>query len=292
MRAPVISRFVRNSLATSAAALTLGIGLPLLAGTPAWACGADSPAAAVQPAEHHAQDAVSSFIAPFPTSVTAGGAKVEVGVEQANFTGQPYQHLAPGFALFASEPSSTDPNRVVNLQPEHVTVEVLHQGTWKRLNLAPGCDPALSADTSPVAEPLADGRAHRYTFRIGLSAKAPKELKTIDVHTGGGVNGGVASFTLAIARPKAPTAPSTAAPAPTVTATAAVEAESKAAPVSQAVLTGGTRAAATTEAAEQSPAQLAETGSVTPTRFLFVSGAFALLLGGGVLYGVRRIAKR
>ncbi|WP_431679639.1 LPXTG cell wall anchor domain-containing protein [Kitasatospora sp. KL5] len=53
MRAPAISRFVRNAAVTTAAALTIGVGLPVLSGgTAAWAaCGAATTAPAAPATE-------------------------------------------------------------------------------------------------------------------------------------------------------------------------------------------------------------------------------------------------
>jgi len=284
MRTPVISRFV----ATSAAALTLGIGLPLLASSPAWACGDENPPAVQEAPERHAKDPVAGFIPEVPTSVTAGGAPVEIGVEQANFTGEPYRRLAPVLALFASEPSSTQARRLVNLQPEDLEVEVMYHGRWKVLGLRHGCDPTLSAITGPVAEPLPNGRAHRYMFRLSLSAKAPKELKKIDVYTESNGQGHLSHFVLDIARPKA-----TAKPTPTTSTTPAPTATPAAVPAADTTTTApAPTATASATAIAQPTAELASTGSSAPTGFLFGSAAALLALGGGVLYAVRRIAKR
>ncbi|GAA0661577.1 hypothetical protein GCM10010193_10910 [Kitasatospora atroaurantiaca] len=279
MRTPVISRFV----AASAAALTLTLGLPLLASSPAWACGEDSPTAVQEAPERHAKDPVEAFLPPVPKSVTAGGAPVEIGLEQVNFTGEPYRRLAPGFALFASEPSATESHRLVNLQPEDVTVEVMFHGEWKRLRMRHSCDPTIVADTSSVAEPVADGRAHRYMFRLSLSAKAPKELKKIDVFGGPDGHGRISGFALTIARPKAtatptPKAPTTPAPSPTATTVPAVAVSAP--------------AATPTTAGAEPVTELASTGPSAPTGFLFGSAAALIAFGGGVLYAVRRIAKR
>lgn len=82
MRAPAISRFV----ATSAAAVVLGIGLPLLSGTgTAWACGDEQNTSVEALPEQHATRPVIAFIAPTPGSMTAGG-KVEIGLEVVNTT--------------------------------------------------------------------------------------------------------------------------------------------------------------------------------------------------------------
>ncbi|MFG2821885.1 hypothetical protein ACGFX4_20955 [Kitasatospora sp. NPDC048365] len=284
MRTPVISRFV----ATSAAALTLGVALPLLASTPAFACG-DAPGASApaQQPEHHAKDPVASFLPDFPTSITAGGAPVEIGVEQANFTGEPYQHLAPYLGLFASEPSATVPNRLANLEPQHLKVEVMRGGAWQTLKLRVGCDPTISADTSSLAEPLADGRAHRFLFRVTLKASAPAELKQIQVS-----GGPDALTTIPVARMPKPTtaAPTTPAPKPTTAAPTTPAAVVPAADTTTPAASPTTAAPSTSAPAGLQ--ELASTGPSKATGFLFWSAGAMLVLGGAVLYGVKRIAKR
>ncbi|MFD0529203.1 hypothetical protein ACFQ1I_23450 [Kitasatospora arboriphila] len=69
MRAPVISRFVGNAAVTTAAAVAVGVGLPVLTGgTAAWACGDElAPAATATapaaPATELAQTGPSSATA-------------------------------------------------------------------------------------------------------------------------------------------------------------------------------------------------------------------------------------
>ncbi|WP_405012358.1 hypothetical protein [Kitasatospora sp. NBC_01539] len=221
MRTSAVSRPARRAAALAAAALTVGAVLPVLsAGTARAACG-DAPPAAASPAARHATDPVSGFVPPLPETVAPGGPAVEIALEQANFTGAPYERLAPQLALFASEPSA-EPGRLVNLQPEDVAVEVMRQGAWQPLPVHPGCDPTLTVDTSSVAEPVPDGQAHRYLFRLALTASLPAELTRIDVLGGPGVEGGTASFTLAVERSAAAGAvPVGTAPVASVTGTAA-----------------------------------------------------------------------
>ncbi|WP_405012359.1 hypothetical protein [Kitasatospora sp. NBC_01539] len=276
----VITRFVRNAAVATAATAVLGAGLPLLTAGDAWACG-DAPTAPAPTTATPANtgNTASGFIAPVPTSVTAGGAAVEIGLEQVNLTGAPVDRLAPEFSLFASEPiPGTD--KLVNLQPEDVTLDVMFHGHWKRLSLRHGCDPTLFADTSSIAEPVQDGRAHRYVFRLALSAKTPAQLKKVDVYGGSDGRSGVATLSLAVQHPKTSTAtPSPTGPAP-ITATGTPTAT----PTATRTPTPAASAPAT--------AELAETGPSTPAAFLLVSGAVALALGGAVLYGAARISRR
>ncbi|MEV6211776.1 LPXTG cell wall anchor domain-containing protein [Kitasatospora sp. NPDC051914] len=272
MRAPVISRFVRNAAVTAAAALTIGVGLPVLSGgTAVWAACGDGTAATAPQAVTLAPGA---FLPPLPKSVTAGGAAVELGLLQANDTGKPHQALAPWFALFASEPLPGG-RRLVNLQPEDVRVEVQFHGAWKRLPVRHSCDPTLVADTSSIAEPVPAGGTHRYRFRLTVLAKTPEQINKIDVSTGPRT-----AFRLAVKHPKPAAAPTTAKP------TTAKPTPTKAAPVPAAATT----ALAATAAAPAT--ELAETGPSTPTAFLLASGAAALALGGGVLFAARKLSRR
>ncbi|WP_407912753.1 hypothetical protein [Kitasatospora sp. NE20-6] len=210
MRTSAVSRPARRAAVVAAAALTVGAVLPVLsAGTARAACG-DTPPAAASPAPRHTTDPVAGFVPPLPETAAPGGPAVEIALEQANFTGAPYERLAPQLALFASE-SSAEPGRLVNLQPEDVTVEVMRQGAWQQLPVHQGCDPTLTVDTSSVAEPVPDGQAHRYLFRLALTASLPAELTRIDVLGGPGVAGGTASFTLTVERSAADAAPAAAA---------------------------------------------------------------------------------
>ncbi|MEU2629200.1 LPXTG cell wall anchor domain-containing protein [Kitasatospora sp. NPDC007106] len=305
MRAPVISRFVRNAAVTTAAAVAVGVGLPVLTGgTAAWACGDEpAPAATATATAPQVSHGGSSAFLPAPTGVTAGGAPVEIGMEQYNDTGAAIPALAPSFALFASEPVPGT-NRLVNLQPENVKVEVKFHGQWKRLSLRHSCDPTLVANTASLAEPVAAGRAHRYTFRLTVLADVPAQIRTVDLFSGQGSNDHI---TLAVKHP-APTAPATTTPtrtkpattAPARTApTRAASATTAAAPVRAALPAAATTAPATARAttvpttAPAAPAtELAQTGPSSATAFLFASGGVLLVLGGGVLLSVKRLARR
>ncbi|MEV7180630.1 LPXTG cell wall anchor domain-containing protein [Kitasatospora sp. NPDC093679] len=295
MRTPVISRFVRNAAVITAAAVAVGVGLPVLTGgTAAWACG-DEPAPSATATAPQVSHGGSSAFLPAPAGVTAGGAPVEIGMEQYNDTGAAIPALAPSFALFASEPvPGTD--RLVNLQPENVKVEVKFHGRWKRLSLRHSCDPTLVANTASLAEPVAAGRAHRYTFRLTVLAGTPAQIRTLDLFSGQGSNDRI---TLAVKHPAptTPTAtptrtkPATTAPAPTRAASATTAAAPVRAALPAAATTAPTTARATT--APAAPAtELAQTGPSSATAFLFASGGVLLALGGGVLLAVKRLARR
>ncbi|GAA2150197.1 hypothetical protein GCM10009760_44390 [Kitasatospora kazusensis] len=306
MRVSGISAFTKNVtartlLGAGATALTLSAALPLLpGGAAAWACGDDAPTTvSAAPEPRHATDPISAFLPPAATSVTAGS-RVEMGVEMVNTTGSAYQRIAPGFAVFGSADSGT-PGRLVNLQPSDVNLDVMLGGSWHHLPLHHTCDPTLGADTSVLQAPLEDGHAHRYLFRLGLSATAPKQLKQIEVYSGfRDADRRPNMITLKINRPAAvpPRAPTTApgaapttapttAPASTAVPAAVLAAVSPAAPPAAAA--SGTPAptapAAGTEAART---ELAHTGPSAPVGFLFGSAAACVAFGAGVLHVVRR----
>ncbi|GAA2824649.1 hypothetical protein GCM10010441_56470 [Kitasatospora paracochleata] len=277
MRAPAISRFV----ATSAAAVVLGIGLPLLSGTgTAWACGDEQNTSVEALPEQHATRPVIAFIAPTPGSMTAGG-KVEIGLEVVNTTGQAYQRFAPTLDFY----DVGGPTNISDL-----SLEVMKDGQWIPLKLRPGCDPTRIGDTSPLAAPLADGATRRYLFRFGVTDRLETAI-TMRVYGGLSGNGQVPTFDMAVkpskpaeqptSRPTASTAPTT--PAPAVPA--AVTTTAAAAPAATATAT------ASTEPAAAPQQELASTGPSSVTGFLFASALASLALGGGVLYGVRRITK-
>ncbi|MEV8095584.1 LPXTG cell wall anchor domain-containing protein [Kitasatospora sp. NPDC085879] len=274
MRAPVISRFVRNATVTTTAALAIGVALPVLTGgTAAWACGE-------LPNPQPAAAAPAAFVAPVPTSVTAGGAAAEFGLEQLNDTAKPYPDMVPRLSLFSAEivPGS---GKLVHVAPEDLTVEVMSHGHWKRLPLRHACDPGVLVDTSSLAETVPAGQAHRYMFRVSVSAKAA-DVTRIDIATAPGAQDRLATFRLAVKHPK---------PAPKPTPTTAKPTPTTAALVPTAATPTATRTA--TPAAPTAPAtELAQTGTSSATAFLFASGAAALALGGAVLLTVKRLARR
>ncbi|MEU9128095.1 hypothetical protein AB0D08_08290 [Kitasatospora sp. NPDC048540] len=295
MRTPVISRIVRSSAAT-VAALALGTGLPLTIGAgTAHACG-DRPAKAAPSATafgFRSADTVTGFVAPTPTTITAGGPKIEIGIEEGNFSGKPIDLVAPAFSLYNERASGHGIGTMLKI--EELSVEVMDHGRWTPLAMRYGCDPMISTDTSALAEPLADGRAHRFVFRVGLSADAPADQTRIQIYAGRTEQGKANILDLDVEHP-AP-APAPAAPAGTPTATptkAATEAADKPAAVPAAVKDSAPQSpvAPTTAPAAAPAAELASTGPSAPTGFLFGAAGACLALGLGVLYTVRRAARR
>ncbi|MFC9324069.1 hypothetical protein [Kitasatospora sp. NPDC057015] len=229
MRTPGFPRLARQA-AFAGAALVIGAGLPLtVGGATAHACG-DAPrsstATAVAPtttgdtAPRGAT--VTGFIPVVPTAITAGGPKIEIGVEEANLSGAPMERVAPGFALYDEQAGGHGTGTLLHI--EELSVEVMFHGRWTPLELHYGCDPVISADTSALAEPLADGRAHRFLFRVGLSAQAPADRTRIQVYSGVAPDGRLNAITLTVAHPA--DRPATAEPSPTVTTASASTATS------------------------------------------------------------------
>lgn len=284
MRASVINRFTKIVPLAAVAALTTG--LTVIPASTAWACGdASAPATSeTNEPDHGSHPGVAFLNDPKATSITAGGPKVEIGVQIANFTGAPYKAIAPSIGLYNPQSSDSGEDlKTVNLRIEDLTVEALKDGAWKSLKVHHGCDPALRVDTSVLNAPLADGRAQRYVFRIGLSAKAPKEQKSFDVYLGTnrGASPAPAKSTLKINRlaPK----PTTAAPKATPAAAPAAATSTPTAAATPSQQPTATAASAT---------ELAETGPRTPNTFLLASAAAFVVLGTAVLVGVRRLARR
>ncbi|GAA5005294.1 hypothetical protein [Kitasatospora paranensis] len=276
MHAPTVSRSPRRVAATAAAALALGVGLPVLTtATPALAACGDAPAPALPTEARHATDPDTEFVAPVPTQVTAGGAAVEIAVEEGNLTGAPYQRLAPRFALFASAPAA-QPGTLADLQPTDVGVEVMWHGQWQRLALHRSCDPVLVADTSSLAVPLADGHAQRYLFRLTLAATTPAELRTLDVYAGSTGSDRTVTADLAIARSTGAVAQPT---------TAALAATAGNAPAAAAAAPAAGPAAGAPEAG---PAPAGRPAPVGP----LLAATAALPLLGGAAFAVRRLHRR
>ncbi|KQV19567.1 MULTISPECIES: hypothetical protein [unclassified Kitasatospora] len=291
MRAPVINRFAK--IAPLAAVVALTAGLTVLPASTAWACG-DAPFSnsAQAPEPQRATTPALTFVNPRATTLTAGGPKVEFGVQIANHTGAPYKAISPGLSFWNPQSGAADnhlPN--VNVRKQDFTVEVMKDGKWQPLKLRLGCDPTLSADTSLLDAPLADGQTKRYVFRIGLAATAPKEQQGIELHVSSQGDAPMITTNLKFNHPAAqPTkpatpkaTPSTAAPAAPVTPVtpAAVPAAAKDVPATAPTPSVSPTAAATTT-------ELAETGSSTPNTFLLASAAAFVALGAGVLLLVRR----
>ncbi|GAA2263305.1 hypothetical protein GCM10010430_54750 [Kitasatospora cystarginea] len=135
-----------------------------------------------------------------PTSLTAGGPPVELGVEMANFTGADYPRIAPSFALYNPSSDSDYATPGTNLRLQDLKVEVLKGGRWQVLPLHHSCDPTLVADTSALAGSLTDQHAHRYLFRLSLSADAPRQQREIQVFSGFGLDGRSNSTVLEVLR--------------------------------------------------------------------------------------------
>ncbi|MEV4612370.1 hypothetical protein AB0K43_07170 [Kitasatospora sp. NPDC049258] len=294
MRTPVISRIVRTS-ATAVAALTIGVGLPLTVGAnAAYACG-DEPADAASATAPQSPgpvsgETVSGFIAPTPTAITAGGPKVEIGVEEANFSGAAIDRAAPSFALYDEQAGGHGIGTMLTI--DELSVEVMAKGRWTPLKLHTGCDPVIWSDTTALAEPLADGHAHRFLFRVGLSAGAPLDQTGIQIYSGRTAEGKLNRLDLDVKHPTPPAPKPTATPttaAPTTPAQSPTAAPTKAAPIA---LTSGPSTPAGTPSAATSATELAATGPSAPTGFLFASAAGCLAVGLGVLYLARRQAKR
>ncbi|MFE4605765.1 hypothetical protein ACFRKE_33405 [Kitasatospora indigofera] len=307
MRASGISVFTKNvpslsrrSRATGlASALLLAGAVQVLPGNTAWACGgpdsaqlaaraADPDVAADNSFELHGRSAEVAFVGPAPAALVAGGPAIEFGIEIANSTEADYRRIAPGLGFF--NPAGATP------RTSQVTVEVLAQGRWKRLAMKPGCDPAIHSDPAGPGEPLAVGRAVRYTFRVTLAADAPKDLARLQMYAG--ADFGSATADLKVTRPVKAAAPGSGAPAAKA-GVPAVEPAAGRTPVTGVDGTTAGTAAPTTPAAPTTTAgtapadapatELARTGASSPNGFLAGSAAAFVALGGGVLIAVRRL---
>ncbi|MFE4397116.1 LAETG motif-containing sortase-dependent surface protein [Streptomyces sp. CB02056] len=314
MRTSVITRFAKNDrafsgrhrIATLAATVVLAGGVQLLTTDTAWAAGNGGTAAAGAPAatarqataDHHGSYKAGFHMTPDGQTIIAGGPKVEIGVAVTNFTGAPYQNVSAMLALF-------NPNSGTGLRIEDLTVEVASAGGWKPVKLRHYGDSTLFTVESPATTTprLEDGRAANFMFRVGLSAKAPKDLTELGVGTIAKAPGfpadgtGDANHTFQVARSTAPgTKPTTPAkPKPTPTKDAkpapakpAAEQTKDTAPAAPAPKpTTPTTAPATT--APAGTPELAQTGSSSTNTFLAASSALLLALGAGVLIAVRRL---
>ncbi|MFJ9459064.1 hypothetical protein ACIRST_28730, partial [Kitasatospora sp. NPDC101447] len=235
MRTSVITRFAKNDRALSgrrriavlAATTVLAGGIQFLATDSAWACGDETgdttavTAPAADPAKHDGTYQSGFHMTPDGQTITAGGPKVEIGVGVTNFTGAPYRNVSANLWLF-------NPKGSTNLQD--FTVEVATAGGWKPVALRHGCDPSLFTVASPATTTprLENGRAANFMFRVGLSAKAPKDVTEIQVGTWAQAPGFPDvtgdTHTYHVARTAAPAQPTTPAkPAPTKPAAPAKE---------------------------------------------------------------------
>ncbi|MEU9045126.1 MULTISPECIES: LPXTG cell wall anchor domain-containing protein [unclassified Kitasatospora] len=306
MRTSVITRFAKNDRAFSgrrriavlAATTVLAGGIQFLATDTAWACGdSDGDTTAVTapaaPAQHDGAYTVGFHMTPDGQTITAGGPKVEVGVGVTNFTGAPYQNVSAMLSLF-------NPKGGTNLQD--FTVEVATAGGWKPVALRHGCDPTLFTVTSPATTTprLENGRAANFMFRVGLSAKAPKDVAEIQV----GLVAKAPGFpdvvgdthTYHVARAAAPAQPTTPAPAPATPkpvkpapAEPAADKTPAKAPAAAPAAPVATPSAAPATTAPAGTPELAQTGASSTNTFLALSSAALLALGAGVLIAVRRL---
>ncbi|MEV7186490.1 LPXTG cell wall anchor domain-containing protein [Kitasatospora sp. NPDC093102] len=317
MRMPVITRFAKNDrtlsgrrrLAALAATAVLAGGVQFLATDTAWACGESdtttraktTASVAEAPAADHQGSYQAGFImTPGNRTITAGGPKVEVGVSVTNFTGAPYQNVSALLGIY--NPAAG------GLEAKDVTVEVASAGGWKPVKLVHGgCDPSLYSVESPAttAPRLENGRAANFLFRVGLSAKAPKEttgLEFVALAKAPGfpiTSSESRSFHVARAAAPAPSAKPTtpAKPKPTPTkdtkpaepAEPAADRTKDTAPAAPEAPKTSTPAAAPATTAPAGTPELAQTGSSSTNTFLAVSSAALLALGAGVLIAVRRL---
>ncbi|WP_406201076.1 hypothetical protein OH807_20900 [Kitasatospora sp. NBC_01560] len=287
----------RRRLAALAATAVLAGGVQFLATDTAWACdsGADTTAPKpVTPASaHHGELSTGFHMTPDGQTLTAGGAKVEIGMGVGNFTGARYENVTPSIAVF-------NPKGATNLQD--FTIEAKTPAGWKKLGLRHGCDPTVFADTSSlVAKTLDDGRAANFLFRISVAANAAADLNELQIFANGEAagypmgDGEIHTFKITQpAHPAAPKAGTTAKPAaPKATpTTAAKPAPAKPAADQTPATTPATPKATPSAPATTAPAgtpELAQTGANTPNGFLAASAAAFVALGAGVLIAVRRL---
>ncbi|MFE7191261.1 hypothetical protein [Kitasatospora sp. NPDC057541] len=166
----------RRRIATVAATLLIAGSVQLLAAESSSACAgpyrANNPQipAAARAVQH--KGPINSVFLSTPGTLTRGS-KIEVGTQIGNFTGGDFSLAAPALTLTG---------KGARLRAQDVTVEVFVNGAWKKLGVDGGCGgEAVRVDTSPLLQPLKDGRASRLLFRIGLSAKAPAGQSAVSV---------------------------------------------------------------------------------------------------------------
>ncbi|MFB6893239.1 hypothetical protein ACFCX4_28440 [Kitasatospora sp. NPDC056327] len=302
-----------SRIAAVAAAVVLAGSVQLLTAESSWACAGPyhealgSSAPRTTPAATHQGTVTSAFLSS-PATITPGGAKIEVGTQVANFTGGDFRYAYPALTLTA---------KGAPLRTEDVTVEALVNGAWRSLGADNGCGgEAVRVDTGPLGQPLENGRATRFVFRIGLSAKAPAPQSAISLTLSGISDDGVgtkSSRTVKVTRTgdkaATPTAtPTPAKPAPTAkpatpkptAKTTAKPAAKPAAPVAEA--TPAPTAKPTTAAPAPAPAEpttapattapagtpeLAQTGADTPNGLLAGIAAALAALGTATVVTVR-----
>ncbi|MGW2401497.1 hypothetical protein ACWCYY_33585 [Kitasatospora sp. NPDC001664] len=274
MRTSVINRFAKLA-PLSVATLLLTSGITLITADTAWACG-PSPAEPIYEGPRRATEPQQSFIPELPRTITAGGAKVEVGIELFNGTGSAYRQIAPGFGLLAPKPTGGKQG----LRAQDVTVEVMVSGAWKTLPTRYDCG-AFYTDTAVLKGSLEDGRAKRFMFRVGLKSTTPAAQDSILLYTT------EAPATLKVLHPAPAAKPASPKPTPSATKAAALAAAPAEAP--KATPSAPATATPTTAA---TPAELASTGPKAPAAALVGSAAALLAVGTAALLFARRRTAR
>ncbi|MFH9353814.1 hypothetical protein [Kitasatospora sp. NPDC017646] len=305
MRTSVINRFAKNDrafpvrrrVAALAATAVLAGGVQVLAmSDTAWACGAPlkstDPSATAPAVQHKGTAEVGFFMTP-SLAITAGGPKVEIPVEAANFTGAPYRSVTPALSLYNEKGAP--------LRSDYLTVEEGGPKGWEKVPLVRGCDPNLFA-IGKHGEPVANGRATHFTFRVGLSAEAPADLHEIRVgitaNTEDGEHAPWVFKTMSVSFPTPKPQRSTATAKPTTPAkpkpapTKAVEPAADRTPAETAAIPPATPPAAPATTAPAGNPELAHTGAAETNTFLATSSAVLLALGAGVLLAVRRLRRQ
>ncbi|MER6299201.1 hypothetical protein ABT247_06440 [Kitasatospora sp. NPDC001539] len=303
MRASVINRFAKNDrsvsgrrrIAVLAATTVLAGGVQVIAADTSWACGdarfgtsrVVDPTGPNKPTVPNAD-----FRTPDSRGIVADGSWTEFTVGVTNFTGADVARTGPSFALASA-------TQGVSLRVKDLRVEVNQDGNWKPLKLDQGCI-GIEADTGSLTQPVANGRAANYAFRVSLSSAAPKDLNALTVVTDATNDKSTLEYwgnrTVKVTHPKTePAKPAPAKPAPAKSAPAK----------SAAAVPAGEKAPATNTPAEKVPAEkpaaapattapagtpeLAHTGASSTNAFLALSSAALLALGAGVLIAVRRL---
>ncbi|KJS56069.1 hypothetical protein VM98_09520 [Streptomyces rubellomurinus subsp. indigoferus] len=295
MRTSAITRFAKNDrarsarrgLAALATTVVLAGGVQVLGAGSAWACG---DARYGTPHKVEKPTVPSADFRTFDSnSIAADGSWTEFGLSIANFTGADVARTAPNFALASA-------TQGVPLRTKDLRVQVLQHGAWKSLDLDVDCI-GIDVDTDSLAQPLSNGRAANFMFRVSLSPDAPKGLTSLNLVTDARNDKATLESwdfrTVKVthprtapaehAGPKAPKKPAKPAPAEP----AADKAPAKAAEPSKAPAATPTAAPATTALA--GTPELAHTGAAENNTFLAVSSAVLLALGAGVLIAVRRL---
>ncbi|WP_316522337.1 hypothetical protein [Kitasatospora brasiliensis] len=308
MRTSVITRFAKNDrsisgrrrIAALAATTVLAGGMQLLATDTAWAgtptagtpTAAASTAKTPTPTHHGTLEPGFPKMNPAGLSITAGGPKVQVTLSVANLTGAPYQNVTGVLGVYNPADGG--------LRAEDLTIEVASGGGWKPVKLVHGGgDPSAFTVVSPATTTarLEDGRSVDFVFRVGLSAKASKEMTSLafvaKAQAPGSepVTGSVRVFDVTHAAAPAPdtkpTTPAKPAPKPTKSA----EPTKAAQPAADQSKDAAPTAAPATTAPAGTP-ELAHTGSSGTNTFLALSSAAFLALGAGTLVAVRRLRRQ